>query len=283
MAAKPITFITIEGKIVEETHLRERCSRLVPLLLANRGWQLITDMPAFIAEVCDEARRRLDKMKKNLSVEKVIELAAINRYNQHWYAACQSTEPLRQRLAFTELHRYLYNIARYKQADTYVAEEAVQEALIKTWQSLARVHDPGAFMGYAKMVLLRELGHRAAAAQKQHEREPAASDLQLGKTDKTPLNALPQSNEEQTIPPPNATPSPQWEKERLAHLKAVIRRCLRRSVERQAVIIGRYLQEKTVKELADELQVTAQQIYLLSSRALAALRRCPELMQLLLL
>ncbi|MCB0182374.1 MAG: sigma-70 family RNA polymerase sigma factor, partial [Anaerolineae bacterium] len=266
MVKKPITFENIEGKIVEESHLQEQCSRLVPLLLANRRWQLITDMPAFIVEVCDEARRRLDRPPEHPSPDKVIEQAAINRYNHHWYAACQSSEPLSQQLAFTELHRYLYNIARYKQADNHVAEEAVQEALINIWQSLERVNDPGAFMGYAKMVLIRELMHRATAAKKRYEREPVASDLQAGETDETPLDALSQPHEEQTVPSPEGTPSPQWEQERLAHLEDVIRRCLG-STKQQAVIIGRFLQEKTMKELAAELQVKVQHIYLLSSRA----------------
>jgi DNA-directed RNA polymerase specialized sigma24 family protein len=64
-------------------------------------------------------------------------------------------------------------------------------------------------------------------------------------------------------------------------LREAIEQCLRRSTQRQAVIVGLFFDQKGFKELADELRTSVQNIRLLKSRALERLRECEEFLEVL--
>jgi hypothetical protein len=95
-----------------EGELREQCRRGVHRVLAKRGWELVENEAAFIEEVLAEVQFRIQNSRRSL--EKIIEDATINRYDYLWHAACGANGTLRQRRAFTELHRYLYPSALYR-------------------------------------------------------------------------------------------------------------------------------------------------------------------------
>ena len=65
-----------------------------------------------------------------------------------------------------------------------------------------------------------------------------------------------------------------------ARVEQAIRRCLR-SKQQQAVIIGLFLDQKGLKEVADLLGKKVENVYVLKSRALARLRECEEFLRVL--
>jgi hypothetical protein len=95
-----------------QEELREQCRRGVRRVLAKRGWELVKDEAAFVEEVLAQVQFRIQNSRRRL--EKIIEDATVNRYGYLWHAACGANGTLRQRRAFTELHRYLYPIALYR-------------------------------------------------------------------------------------------------------------------------------------------------------------------------
>lgn len=269
---------------MEVQKLRTQCHQLVPWILVNRNWKLIQDEVAFIEEVITEVQHRLSRMrlvsKQQLTLEKVIEQATINRYNHYWYTACRANDALQQARAFTELYNYMYSIARFKaHANDDLIQESTQIALVNVWRNLEQVKDPGAFMRYAAMVVTREVHTQMIRVQGRVAKEISTIDLAHPEDDSEAATTAVIS-EVGISPPPEEIPSPLTEIE-YANIRATIRNCLKRSEERQAIIIGRFLQEKSVKELVDELGLLPQEIHLQTHRALAALRKCSDFLHLL--
>jgi RNA polymerase sigma factor (sigma-70 family) len=266
--------------------LREQCCYVGRQVLARRGWELVQDETAFTREVLTQVQLRLGRMhprqRNRRPLEKVIEDATVNCYGHLWHAACGADGTPRQWRAFKELHHYLYPIALYRaNYDVYVAEESTQEALIGLWQSLDQVRDPGSFARWAGVIVSnkvrRELEKRTQKGREisitdlrrpEHsERQPAREDGGLGPE----LQGI-GDHPNQLM----ASQKPRMTDEIRARVETAIKGCLRRSKQQQAVIIGFFLNEKDLKELADELDKRLNNIYVLKTRALARLRECQE-------
>lgn len=257
--------------------LSDLCRRLVPQVLANRGWQLIDDDTAFIEEVQVEAQARLAYARR--PIDKIVEDATLNRYGYVWHTACRAAGTLRQRRALEELHRYLYSVARhFAHGDPLVAEESAQEALIDAWQHLDQVQDPGAFMHWASMIAyhrtMRKINEGTQVVENDGEsvrqsREVSETDLasQADATGDTELTSA-YDQSARSEPPPAMTA------ELRARLEAVINQCL--GGQQPAVIIGLFLDDKSAKEMADELGTTPANVWVLKSRGLQKLRECQD-------
>ena len=63
-------------------------------------------------------------------------------------------------------------------------------------------------------------------------------------------------------------------------LREAIRRCLRSRQQREA-IVRLFLEEQSVVQVADALGTTPANVWVLKSRALDRLRRCPDVSRLL--
>jgi RNA polymerase sigma factor (sigma-70 family) len=265
--------------------LREQCRQGVRRVLAQRGWTLVQDEAVFVEEVLAEVQARLPYARRTL--EKIIEDATVNRYCHLWYATCRVGETVRQHQAFTELHRYLYCIALYCAGhDPYIAEESTQEALINVWQHLGQVRDPGSFASWARMIVLREVRARFRKRGRKVEemgneettwqvKETSEADLRVrGETEDADREAW----EADRQPGRSTRQEPKMTDEVRARIEAAIESCLR-SEQQQAVIVGLFLDEKSVKEMADELATTPQNVYVLKARALQRLRECEEFLE----
>lgn len=73
------------------------------------------------------------------------------------YAECCSANRDSQELGFGDLAQYLSRIARFKCKTEEMADEAVNNTLLALWQSLASIRQPAAFLGFAKVSLIREI------------------------------------------------------------------------------------------------------------------------------
>lgn len=244
--------------------LRELCERLVPQILARRGYELIEDMAAFTAEVLIEVQARLIDNRRPL--DKIVEDAVVNRYGYIWHAACGENGTLRQRRAFEELNYYLYPIALHQAGrDASIAEDSAQEALLIIWQHLDQVKDAGAFARYASKIVYHEVIRRL-------KKEPPSvePDLETSQPGSVPdaTDREPGRRYE-----PVAESAPVTIADLRAKLEAAIRDCLPPNTQ-PAVIIELFFNEKGFKQVADELGITVNQVSVLKSRALSKLRKC---------
>lgn len=270
-----------------EEQLHERCRRIARQVLADRGWGLVRDEGAFIEEVLAEVQRR--QQRSRLPPDKIIEHATINRYCHLWHEACQANGTLRQREALRELHRYLYRVAlHYAGDDEYIAEESAQMALINIWRSLDDVVDPGSFLGFARMVVRREviaqLKKRARPGEETEDGEPAWEPREITEADLTfrgesedagsGMRGIGDRSDSSTRQGPEMT------EELRDRLKAAIRQCLDNEKQQEA-IIGLFFEEASGKEMAGALHTTPTYVSVLKGRALERLRECEDFLILL--
>lgn len=264
---------------MEVERLRERCRQEVRRILAQRNWNLIQDEAVFVEEVCAEYQRRLKLMEGAGGVrrplDKVIEDAIVNRYNHHWHAACGANGTLRQRQAFLELYAYLLPVALYcSRGDQNIAEESAQQALITIWQKLDRVRDAGSFSRWASTIACNEARGRLRQALRIAE----TPEIDLQEPDDGEPAAL-EAFETQSLSNwgvfPGAHTDPQgfWET-----VERLVRACLATKPDQLAVFIGRFLYDKSVQQLADELGIDASYVYVLIHRAKKSLRNCKQLL-----
>ncbi len=259
---------------MEEQKLLEQCQILVPQILDDRGWLLAEDITSFVKEVIVEVQYRLEHMRpiqrKRRPLKKIIKDATLNCYNQLWYTACGDEGSFYQRQAFEELFQYLYPIALYQaNHDQPIAEECSQEALVAVWKSLAQVKDSGSFSRWAG-VIVTNLVHKRTKDKIHKNQEISEIDLQLSRTE---INAvLPLSTNQET---------PTITTETWIMIEGSIKNCLKRSQLQQSVIIKHFIEQKGFKEIANELDKTTDNLYVLKTRALTSLRKCQEFLDLL--
>lgn len=264
----------------------EQCRPVVRRVLAERGWELVEDEDDFAEEVFEEFQRRLELMtpvaRSRKPLVKVIEDATVNRYNHIWYAACGADGTIRQRQAFTELHNYLLPIALYRaNHDQEIAREGTQEALIIVWKNLSKVRDPGAFARYAGMILGREVGRKLKKALQRREKEMPESELQHGDESDGEESDISRHSSKGGHVRQELTVLSTFPEEQREEVEDVIKHCLKRSKQRQEVIITRFLDDKTVNETAEELGKKPSDVHLLTHRAKEGLRKCKKFLELM--
>ena len=253
--------------------LLHNCRQVVGEVLVKRGWKLVEDEEVFVVDVWQELQRRLQLIlpaaQRRRPLVKVIEDATIRCYNRLWHAACGEPETLRQQQAFTELHQYLFPIA-YLQANhnQYIAEESTQKALMIVCEKLKQVRNSGNFASWAGRIVSREVIRTAQQAQKGKE----ISESDLLRPDQSAENRLERKSSAMT-PPDALSSDPEHVRSRV---ESLIRTCLRRSQRRQEGIIRRFLEEKEVKQVANELGITDKKVHGLTYKARETLRKCKQ-------
>ncbi|MGB0384837.1 MAG: sigma-70 family RNA polymerase sigma factor [Ardenticatenaceae bacterium] len=257
-----------------ENERLEQYRGVVPQVLARRGWGLVQDEEAFMAEVLEDAQRRLTQQRPQSPrpLAKVIEDATINRYGHIWHAACAASGTLRQHQAFTELHQHLFRVA-YRVVDNneYLAQESAQEALISISKNLSEMNDPGRFLRWVNVIVSREASKRRKKAwdlpeiQESDLARPDDPDAEGSKLERLM---------ESSGPPPSDTQDVR------AKFEEVIKRCLKRSKEGSRVIIRLLLDQRTVKQVANELGQKPSNIYRITHKAKNGLRKCQDFLTL---
>ena len=242
------------------------CEAVARRVVANQGWALVERWDEFVAEV---ARSVADGPAGRVGEdpEKRIERAVTRAYCPLLYAACCPRHGPRCVRAFEELGRYLHAVALRRTEDREAAAEAAQRALEIVYAHLDDVREPWAFLGYARVILLRELTPRRGQGRL--------------------LRFVPLRGDDPDEP--GVQPSdPQADADRAeaergmdeVALREAIRRCLRSRQQRE-VILRLFLDEQSVVQVADALGTTSANVWVLKSRALDRLRQCPDLTRLL--
>ncbi|MBN1314532.1 MAG: sigma-70 family RNA polymerase sigma factor [Anaerolineales bacterium] len=228
-------------------------------------------MPAFIEQV----RRAIDegviRSRSKHTPEKTIRRATINLYCKELYRACDENGSPCQYIAFKELGRYAKFAAEQFVAKYYstpvIVDDWVQSAIVKVWENLDKVRDPGGLLHYIGVIVKREI--MADWRKKQTNNEIPSSRL-LGQKEEAEEEDLTQFWESLASVPP--ADDRLIAKELRDRLLTEIRRVLYRSQRRQAVIVGHYFYGLSYLDLADMLNTTVSNIHVIKSKALKSLR-----------
>lgn len=249
--------------------LYKLCRESARTVLAQQGWGLVADEDAFVNNVYLEVVRR--RQDTTLADKPLIRLAVLNRYGHIWHAACQAQQTYRQWRAFKELERELYRVAWFQAVpDRRLAEDATQAALLRIWRSLDTVKDPGAFLQFARLVVIREV--RRLRQREADEPIPlTALNTRAGDSDDD--TAKPDQEEAAFTPAVPREPSQAEQAIQRQTLEQAIQLCLSHPLQ-QAVIIGLFIEGKSYKELADQLGVQPRELADAKYKALHKLRTC---------
>jgi RNA polymerase sigma factor (sigma-70 family) len=258
--------------------LRDRCRAVAEEFLHNQGWTLAFEWSGGRQQVAGDfldgvlhyvAPRWQDGAPLDRQRE-LIRKGALNRYSRVLYNACLRPGSTRAEIAYTELWNHLYDVAYYQlRGDEAAAQDQAQKALVRIFERFDReptgfMRDEGAFLGYARTTLLREVWRHL------EEREPMVE-----------LESYDPAGEEEEgmgqVPDPGQRADGQVVRRATRRdVEAAVAACLR-SLQQRQVVVGLFLQGLTVLELAEALDCSPENIYVLKSRALDRLRRCPGL------
>ena len=164
----------------EVSALETTCARAVDRLLARHRWRIV-DRDELIRRACAQvvAGTTSDPGR-----------AAVYVYSQALYAACSGAEgEERQRAAYAELYRYLFDLARWRYAD--VCEDAARRATEATWLNFARCRHPGAFLAFA----IQHLVDAAHMCRPLAAKQTVSLDTATGSNDETPGERLPDNRQ----------------------------------------------------------------------------------------
>ncbi len=269
-----------------ENDFQEQGRQVVQQALASRGWGLVQDEENFVQQVLIEVGTRFAAAQPR-PLEVILEQATVKCYGHIWYAACQATGTTRQQRAFEELHRFLYRIAFNRvDGNEYLAQECAQLALVRTWQNLEQVEDPGSFMWWTLRVVNNVVNRQFTTGKRK------AIDPETGKVTWIQIEVtVSDSHEtEETVDAKdileNATTlarpdglsferEPTMTDEIRLELEAAIRTCLENE-RHQAVIIKTFLDEKGRQEVAAELNTTPEIVSVFKQRGLKYLKECED-------
>lgn len=106
---------------------------------------------------------RADELSAGHDLEAKVARMALTVYSDALYRGCQSHAGAEQNRAFTELASYLYRIAYHlvsaAGAPVLWAQDYTQDALQTIWLRLDGCREPGAFLKWSTIVLIRIVRH----------------------------------------------------------------------------------------------------------------------------
>jgi RNA polymerase sigma factor (sigma-70 family) len=235
--------------------MERMCAEAVDGLLARHRWQLL-DRAEF-------ARRALDHLRDGGASD--AQRAATHTYSLALHAACSGGEGAeRQNRAYTELFRYLYDIAFQRYSGAH--EEITQRALVQIYTAFERCRQPGAFLAFAIQQLLD------TARSLQREQSPERSLAARGGAGAAELGEL--LADEQQADPSEPVIADEL-RARFAQLAAEFLRKHPRASRQFAALRLKFIDGLDDQTIAEQLGDSVPNIYVLRARAIKKLRAEP--------
>lgn len=256
-----------------ERDLFAQCLEASQGILARWGWGLLA-----AEELARRAKVRLTRGEVAVTSPRVIRHTVLRLYGWELYQACGHWDEAMRERAFTELWAYLYPIALYRAEDAALAQDAAQQSLLTVWEKRAQCRDPHSFLSWATMIVINQVRstfRRASVVVPDEEGEvPQRQRREVSMADLWDNDRDSEFGSKEEAGPDRAL----LRRESQARLVAALERTLRSSQQRQ-VIIGLFIEEKGVLELAQELGTTPANVYTLKSRALSRLKGDRDFME----
>lgn len=245
-------------------------------ICANRDWRLLAYPDPAISEedFADHVRARLqdwlDAGEYAEITEDLIGSAVINEYCRFLHQAIgQRDTPARAR-ALIEVWNYVTPMIRKILRDDDRAQDVAQDVLIKVCEKRDTVRDPGSFLSWAGVIA----HHEAIRVAKMRGREVVMTDLG-GDDDDVAAEKLEALLAAHASGAPGGDPGEGvW----TAELEARIHECLRRMRHGAEVFIGLVLRGLSVSEIARQLEMKANAVYVIYHRARKRLQGCGPLL-----
>ncbi|MBA3944932.1 MAG: sigma-70 family RNA polymerase sigma factor [Herpetosiphonaceae bacterium] len=240
------------------SELEIQCRQAVEQFVTRHAWALL-DHELFVQQTLAQILQDVDAKPPR---------AALYVYSQAMYNACSGSEGQdRQELGYTELHRYLCDIAYWRYRD--VSTEAAQQALEATFIAFQRCRTPGAFLAFA----LQHLRDAAKALRRQLSR-PEASFEAASHPDDVPL--LERLVDEAQLDPADEALLRMRGQERVAGVE----RCLEefrqlhpRAHQQLEVLLLQYRHGLDDRTIGQRLGNSVENVYVLRTRAIAKLKQ----------
>lgn len=250
-------------------------------LCADRDWRLLNFEEiwaegAFLQRANDILTTWLIPEECQNIIDKLHERAIVHEYSQLLHAAVgQRNTPVWER-ALIEIWNYITPLIRKILRDDDLAHDVAMDVLLTVCEKRDQVRDPGCFLSWAGVIARRA----AVRASQRAGREAPVSALTLGDDEanwdeegdgEAYLDKLRLERGGPAQPELNGSL-------RAAELEARIRECLRRMRHGAAVFIGLALHELPVSEIARQLGVKVNAVYVIFHRARKRLQRCGPLL-----
>lgn len=267
--------------------------RVATQTLAQNDWQLLSypdlgvDLDTFAGRVLTTAQTWHRTEGTAVLDDRYLTRATQHEYAKLLYTACGRKDTPAGQRAYQELWNRYSRIVRFKMADHADAQDVTQNGMKKIYEKLAQCHKPGSFLGWAYGIMLNEMRQywRKQGRQppiigwgstSQESDDTTESLLSEERLDATQLSIL-QTMRSLIQPSPEEEAA---EHETVQTLRELISRCLQH--ETQSLVFHRLVfNGAEVTLLKDQLQLTANAIYIQRHRALQKLRRCPEILAML--
>lgn len=249
--------VSLEGSENEDFYAR--CLRVVEQILRDNHWDLVKDIPAFTRLVMEEAEGRIAK-EAFKSEHAIIEDSTVYCYAAHWHQGCTSSDEFIRRAAYEALGRYIDNavwraLQSYVEAPGYSSEDLRHAVLEKVMGGIRTIKDPGLFLAFVRTTVWRLVKDLAV---RKHEENISDDELD---THPTPLVIA-------------------YENDMVRQLDEAIHTCLPTGKQR-TVIRAFFLADMTIKEIAEQFDMTPNQVRDHKFKGLARLRKCNNLTDLL--
>jgi len=258
---------------------------LLPIIrrvCANCDWQLITcaesgvTVDAFADRVAARLQTWQEAGEHAEITEALVERAVINEYCRLLYHAIGLERSAAQQRALDEVWNYVTPIIRRLLPDVGEAAACANSVLLMVWRKRGDVRDPGSFLAWTAMIagraalaMAKNATGRELVFSDLFDDDEAEDDREWGET-RASAAATPAG----TLSAFTAVE----DGETAALLADLIRHCLRRMRSGAEVVIRLVLHEQPVSEVSRELALSATNIYVIKTRALARLRRCEALL-----
>ncbi len=238
---------------LEAEILAQRCRDSVAQLSAKYDWRLLDD-EEFVRQTIEHVQRGVASDPYR---------AATHVYCLALYRACSGYEgEARQELGYTELFRFLYNIAYHRYYDH--RDDVTQQAIERIFTSFERCRQPGAFLAFA----LQHLRDTVRTLRRQQSRAPQSLDEMISEE---------QNAQEVLLPDPRIGLLEQvMAQEQWSSVKQIVETFLRdhpRSRKQLTALLLKYLAGMDDQAISEEMGMPIQNVYVLRSRAIKKLKQ----------
>jgi len=235
----------------------QACASIIDALLAQHEWQLLAR--------ADFIQQALEYVRADVAGDP--QRAAIHTYALALYEACSGILGAdQQNLAYTELFKYLYDVAHRRYPD--ICDDVTQQAIVNIFTQFAHCRMPGAFLAFA----LQYLMDAARAIRRQEDRFPWPLSNVVDQDHCNHGEALPA----QQALDPSAMILADELRSRFEELTCLFLRKHPRAVQQFEALRLKFIYGLDELSISRRLGKSVKSIYVLRARALEKLRAEPE-------